>query len=75
MTSKPIRVMCGGLSNRIFAVRSYTQRGELVISNAKDDVTEDAVKAVAEHRLNCQDADCRCSWSTADWLAAANAPA
>jgi hypothetical protein len=72
MSTKPIRVMCGGLSNRIFAVRRYTQRGDLVISSAKDDVTADVIKAVAEHRLACQDTDCRCGWSTTDWLNAAN---
>lgn len=67
-----VRVMYGGLTGRIFAVRKYQQRGDLVISSAKDDVTEDAIKAVAEHRYECKAEGCRCGWSMADWLEHAN---
>jgi hypothetical protein len=68
--------MCGGLTNRIFAVRRYAERANgLIVSSAKDDVTSEAIRAVAEHRLGCEDADCRCQWSTARWLDMANADA
>jgi hypothetical protein len=70
-----VRIMTGGLSNRIFAVKHYSERpnGLLVAAmGGKDDVTEEAIRAVAEHRLECKDEQCRCGWSTADWMDHAN---
>jgi hypothetical protein len=64
---KPIRVFRGSLSNRIYATRRYQERGEFIVSQSKDDVTQEAIRAVAEHRMGCQDNDCRCSWSSEDW--------
>lgn len=65
-----VRIMCGGLSNRIFAVKRYTTRPDgLIVAavNGKDDVTEEAIYAVAEHRLACKDDTCRCGWLSKDW--------
>ena len=63
--------MTGGFTNRIFAVRRYrTLEGdkfEAVGLNGKDDVTDEAIMAVAEHRMHCVVDDCRCGWSTEDW--------
>lgn len=73
MSKYPIRVMCGGLTNTIWAIRRYSERpGGLIIAatNGKDDVTGDAIAAVAEHRMRCENAACRCGWSTDDWRAA-----
>lgn len=63
MPTKPVRIMCGGLTNTIYAVRRYTDRGNglLVAANGgKDDVTQEAILAVVEHRVRCQRSDCSC---------------
>lgn len=59
--SKPIRIMTGGLTNAIYAVKSYRDLGggrfEAI---SKQDVTREAIQAVDEHRSRCQVKDCPC---------------
>lgn len=60
---KPIRVMCGGFTNTIYAVRRYSERpgGVLVAATGgKDDVTMEAILAVDHHRARCQNTECSC---------------
>jgi hypothetical protein len=46
----PIRIGYSGLTNRIFALRRYTERSDgTLISQTKDEVTAEAVHAVLEH--------------------------
>lgn len=64
---KPIRVMASGLTNRIWAVRRYTenQYSGLIVSSAKDDVTAEALRAAVEHIKNgCTLSDCPCQFLT-----------
>ena len=69
---KPVLLRCGGSTNRIYAIRRYTERANgLIVSSVKEDATEQAIMAVAEHRARCRDTECRCSWSYADWARAA----
>lgn len=75
---RPVLIRTGGLTNRIYAVRKYTERPNGLIvaaTDGKDDVTEDAIRAVAEHRMECKREGCRCGWSTTDWLTHASEPA
>lgn len=63
---QPIRVMASGLTNRIWALRRYREMPEgYVVSSSKDDVTEDAIRAVIEHiRRGCSLVDCGCQFLT-----------
>lgn len=59
----PVRILCGGLTNTIYAVRRYSNQPNGVIVaalNAKDDVTQEAIGAVIEHSQRCNVADCLC---------------
>lgn len=61
-------VMTGGLTNRIYAVRRYTERGNgmyVAATNGKDDVTQQALRAAIQHvDAGCEDRDCECQYLT-----------
>jgi hypothetical protein len=60
---QPVRVMVGGLTNRIYAVRRYSERGGglfVAATGGKDDVTTEAILAVREHVNQCRDSKCVC---------------
>ncbi len=58
---KPILIRTSGLTNRVWAIRRYTERADgLLVSSAKDDVTRDAIQAVIEHARSCTDPECSC---------------
>lgn len=61
-------IMVGGLTNRIYVVRRYTERGEglyVAATGGKDDVTREAIMSVEQHiDAGCTDYDCPCQFLT-----------
>ena len=56
-----VRVFYSGLTGNIYASRRYSERpGGLFVSHDKDDVTDEAIAAVAEHVGNCERRECIC---------------
>jgi len=61
--TQPVMLMLGGFSNRIYAVRRYRSLGDdkyVVVGDNKDDVIEQAIHNVVEHRQACVREECPC---------------
>lgn len=60
--TKPLMLRTGGLSGRIWGIRRYSERPNgTVVSQQKEDVTDQAIDAVIEHiRFGCASLGCRC---------------